>query len=50
MLRQRAGAAKPAAPTGELGDEQGRALQELAAKVQEFVGGQGDLEGARFAE
>jgi hypothetical protein len=34
----------------ELGDEHGVALQDLAKKVQDFVGGQGDMEGARFAE
>lgn len=35
-----------AEPTGE----HGRALQDLAKKVQTFVGGEGDLQGARFAE
>jgi hypothetical protein len=34
----------------DLGDEHGQALQDLAAKVQQFVGGQGDVEGARFEE
>jgi hypothetical protein len=31
-------------------EEHGRALQELAKKVQTFVGGEGDLQGARFEE
>ena len=34
----------------ELGEEHGQALQDLARKVEQFVGGQGDVEGARFAE
>lgn len=34
----------------ELTEEDGRALGDLAKKVQEFVGGQGDLQGARFVE
>lgn len=34
----------------EIGDEHGLALQDLAKKVQEFVGGEGDVQGARFAE
>jgi len=34
----------------ELGHEQGEALQDLAKKVEQFVGGQGDVEGARFEE
>ncbi|EIW67973.1 hypothetical protein TREMEDRAFT_44967 [Tremella mesenterica DSM 1558] len=34
----------------ELGEEHGRALRELAHKVESFVGGQGDIEGARFAD
>ncbi|WVQ80382.1 hypothetical protein IAT38_002487 [Cryptococcus sp. DSM 104549] len=34
----------------ELGEEDGQALQDLAKKVEEFVGGQGDLEGARFMD
>jgi hypothetical protein len=34
----------------ELGEEHGKALGDLAKKVEAFVGGQGDLEGARFAE
>ena len=40
------GGNKPA----ELGEEHGQALQDLAKKVEQFVGGQGDVEGARFAE
>lgn len=46
------------APTGdstlkepaEPGEEHGQALQDLAKKVEQFVGGQGDVEGARFEE
>lgn len=34
----------------EPGDEHGKALADLAKKVETFVGGQGDLQGARFAE
>lgn len=34
----------------ELGDEHGQALGDLAKQVEEFVGGQGDIEGARFVE
>ena len=34
----------------ELGEKHGEALQDLAKKVEQFVGGQGDLEGARFEE
>ncbi|WWD22408.1 hypothetical protein CI109_106899 [Kwoniella shandongensis] len=34
----------------ELGEEHGQALQDLAKKVEEFVGGQGDIEGARFVD
>lgn len=34
----------------ELGEEHGEALQDLAKKVEQFVGGQGDEEGARFEE
>lgn len=37
-------------PKVELGDEHGQALQNLAKKVEDFVGGQGDVEGARFEE
>lgn len=32
------------------GDERGQALSDLAKKVEDFVGGKGDMEGARFAE
>lgn len=32
------------------GDERGQALSELAKKVESFVGGKGELEGATFAE
>lgn len=34
----------------ELTEEDGKALGDLAKKVQEFVGGQGDLQGAQFVE
>ncbi|WVO14827.1 hypothetical protein L204_102466 [Cryptococcus depauperatus] len=34
----------------ETGEEHGKALGDLAKKVQEFVGGQGDIEGARFLD
>ena len=34
----------------EVGDEHGKALGDLAQKVEEFVGGQGDAQGARFVE
>lgn len=51
MLMRAAGGKKPdpAAPA-EVGEEDGRALKDLASKVQEFVGGQGDLQGAQFAQ
>lgn len=52
-LMTRASGAQAAA-SGEsapkLDDEQGKALADLASKVQQFVGGQGDMTGARFAE
>jgi hypothetical protein len=32
------------------GDERGQALSDLAKKVESFVGGKGDVDGARFAE
>jgi hypothetical protein len=32
------------------GDERGQALSDLARKVESFVGGKGDVDGARFAE
>jgi hypothetical protein len=32
------------------GDERGQALSDLAKKVETFVGGKGDVDGARFAE
>ncbi|WVQ62522.1 uncharacterized protein L199_000664 [Kwoniella botswanensis] len=34
----------------ELGEEHGQALQDLAKKVEDFVGGQGDVTGARFED
>ncbi|TXT05023.1 hypothetical protein VHUM_03843 [Vanrija humicola] len=52
-LMTRASGAQTAA-SGEsapkLDDEQGKALADLASKVQEFIGGQGDMTGARFAD
>lgn len=55
MLAARSGAAEPgggADVNGETqqGDERGQALSDLAKKVEDFVGGKGDMEGARFAE
>lgn len=38
------------ANTAEPGDDADHPLKELAKKVEAFVGGQGDLQGARFAE
>jgi hypothetical protein len=32
------------------GDERGQALSDLAKKVESFVGGKGDVDGATFAE
>ena len=54
-MMQRASGVSQAAQGGsgekvELGEEHGEALGDLAKKVQEFVGGQGDIEGARFVE
>lgn len=55
-------AARTGRPTGESsdnagidpevaeGDERGQALSDLAKKVETFVGGKGDIDGARFAE
>jgi hypothetical protein len=34
----------------EIGEEHGRALKDLAGQLEAFVGGEGDLEGARFAD
>ncbi|OCF36141.1 hypothetical protein I317_01022 [Kwoniella heveanensis CBS 569] len=34
----------------KMGEEDGKALHDLAQKVQEFVGGQGDMTAARFAD
>lgn len=34
----------------EIGPEEGQALGDLAKKVEAFVGGEGDMEGARFDE
>ena len=51
-MMQRASGAGGSAPGEkvELGDEHGQALGDLAKQVEEFVGGQGDVEGARFVE
>lgn len=55
MLAARSGGPSASAqgggdPEGKAGDERGEALSELAKKVEDFVGGQGDIDGARFAE
>lgn len=55
MLAARSGGSTSAAQMsteGEAaeGDERGQALSDLAKKVEDFVGGKGDMEGARFAE
>lgn len=55
MLSARSGGSSTSAPRGAdggaaTGDERGEALSELAKKVEDFVGGQGDIDGARFAE
>jgi len=34
----------------EVTEEHGKALRNMAQKVEKFVGGQGDIEGARFME
>lgn len=52
MLMRSSGQAprKQEQPKAELGDESGEALRDLAQKVQDFVGGEGDAQGARFEE
>lgn len=51
MLRRTSGRAESGGgEKQELGGEDGQAMGDLARKVQEFVGGQGDIEGARFVE
>lgn len=52
MMQKASGASGSAVPgeRAEVGDEHGRALGDLAKKVEEFIGGQGDVEGARFVE
>ena len=56
LMRRASGLAPPSAggengeKRVELGEEHGKALHDLAAKVQEFVGSEGDVQGARFAE
>ncbi|CAK9779392.1 hypothetical protein CC85DRAFT_288640 [Cutaneotrichosporon oleaginosum] len=49
MLNRTAGA-RGANGEMEIGEEHGRALKNLAGQLEAFVGGQGDLEGARFAD
>lgn len=39
-----------AAESAEFGDEHAKVLRDLANKVNSFVEGQGDLDGARFEE
>ncbi|WWC58275.1 uncharacterized protein I303_100813 [Kwoniella dejecticola CBS 10117] len=55
MMMRASGRAGPSVVPGEdekaeLGEEHGQALQDLAKKVEDFVGGQGDLTGARFED
>lgn len=57
MLQGTMGPTKPDASAMEVdsaedrvAEEQASKLQDLAKKVEEFVEGEGDLEGARFAE
>lgn len=44
------GTQKDASGETQEGDERGQALSDLARKVEDFVGGKGDMDGARFAE
>lgn len=41
---------KEESPEDRLATEQAKKLQNLAAKVEQFVEGEGDMEGARFEE
>ncbi|WRT63689.1 uncharacterized protein IL334_000612 [Kwoniella shivajii] len=55
MMMRASGRAAPSASADEdgkleVGEEHGQALQDLAKKVEDFVGGQGDLTGARFED
>lgn len=50
LLRSAGGRQATAGGPMQMTEEHGKALQDLAAKVQDFVGGEGDMEGARFAE
>ena len=52
MLAKTSGRPAQRDPDGDLevDGEDGEALQDLARKVEDFVGGQGDLQGARFLE
>ena len=55
MLAARSGGVAAASEAGgaaapDQGDERGQALSDLAKKVEDFVGGKGDMDGARFAE
>lgn len=49
MLLRSAGGKAAAAPV-EVTQEDGKALKDLAARVEAFVGGQGGMDGAQFAE
>ncbi|BEI84682.1 hypothetical protein CcaverHIS002_0500830 [Cutaneotrichosporon cavernicola] len=49
MLNRAAGRQAPSGDM-EIGEEHGRALKNLAGQLEAFVGGEGDLEGARFAD
>jgi hypothetical protein len=46
----RATTSKADTEEGELGDEHAQVLSDLASKINNFVEGKGDLEGARFEE
>ncbi|WWC85946.1 uncharacterized protein L201_000816 [Kwoniella dendrophila CBS 6074] len=55
MMMRASGRSGPSVIPGEnekaeLSEEHGQALQDLAKKVESFVGGQGDLTGARFED
>ncbi|ORY34285.1 SGT1 protein-domain-containing protein [Naematelia encephala] len=50
MMMRASGQAGPSSTQVEEKGERGPELSDLAKKVEEFVGGQGDLEGARFAD
>ena len=57
MMRASGQSARPTGPKAgameeqaEPTEEHGKALKNLAQKVQQFVGGEGDMIGARFEE